>query len=109
YDRPIVSRDLPQPEPTHLPFTTLFRSLAMMGHLAVAGNAQAYQLPDFTQLAEKQGPAVVNISITQVVQDNGSPFAAMPQDEALRSEEHTSELQSREKIVCRLLLEKKKK
>src|SRR5690606_39399832 len=28
---------------------------------------------------------------------------------ALRSEEHTSELQSREKLVCRLLLEKKKK
>src|SRR5690606_40028765 len=29
--------------------------------------------------------------------------------EALRSEEHTSELQSRENLVCRLLLEKKKK
>src|SRR5690606_41542113 len=32
-----------------------------------------------------------------------SPFA-----EAIRSEEHTSELQSRENLVCRLLLEKKK-
>src|SRR5690606_40441256 len=30
-----------------------------------------------------------------------------PQLEALRSEEHTSELQSRENLVCRLLLEKK--
>src|SRR5690606_41543134 len=30
------------------------------------------------------------------------------QDEDLRSEEHTSELQSRENLVCRLLLEKKK-
>src|SRR5207302_6342996 len=30
-------------------------------------------------------------------------------DRALRSEEHTSELQSRENLVCRLLLEKKKK
>src|SRR5690606_41579308 len=30
-------------------------------------------------------------------------------DRALRSEEHTSELQSREKLVCRLLLEKKKR
>ncbi|PKO53551.1 MAG: protease Do [Betaproteobacteria bacterium HGW-Betaproteobacteria-2] len=57
--------------------------LVMMGNLAVAGNAQAYQLPDFTQLAEKQGPAVVNISITQVVQGGGSPFAGMPNDEAL--------------------------
>src|SRR5690606_40734695 len=30
-------------------------------------------------------------------------------DQVFRSEEHTSELQSRENIVCRLLLEKKKK
>ncbi|PKO26201.1 MAG: protease Do [Betaproteobacteria bacterium HGW-Betaproteobacteria-8] len=56
---------------------------ALLGNFAVAGNAQAYQLPDFTELAEKQGPAVVNISITQVVQGNGSPFAGMPNDEAL--------------------------
>ncbi len=57
--------------------------LAMAGNVAVAGNALAYQLPDFTQLAEKQGPAVVNISITQVIQGGGSPFAGMPNDEAL--------------------------
>lgn len=55
---------------------------AMVGNVSVAGNAQAYQLPDFAQLAEKQGPAVVNISITQVMQ-GGSPFAGMPNDEAL--------------------------
>src|SRR5690606_42131345 len=36
----------------------------------------------------------------------GSGFPARPRD---RSEEHTSELQSRENLVCRLLLEKKKK
>src|SRR5690606_40782012 len=35
----------------------------------------------------------------------GSIYAIMPK----RSEEHTSELQSRENLVCRLLLEKKKK
>src|SRR5438445_6300169 len=32
-----------------------------------------------------------------------------PQDREVRSEEHTSELQSRQYLVCRLLLEKKKK
>src|SRR5206468_12502130 len=39
------------------------------------------------------------------------PTAAVPgcQTDALRSEEHTSELQSRSDLVCRLLLEKKKK
>src|SRR5436309_11769987 len=34
---------------------------------------------------------------------------ALKKDYELRSEEHTSELQSRENLVCRLLLEKKKK
>src|SRR5207302_10508852 len=34
--------------------------------------------------------------------------AAYPKDYVYRSEEHTSELQSRENLVCRLLLEKKK-
>src|SRR5438874_9269840 len=42
------------------------------------------------------------------------PFASFrgrrrPRNEAKRSEEHTSELQSRRDLVCRLLLEKKKK
>src|SRR5690606_40861362 len=36
-------------------------------------------------------------------------LATMRVDELIRSEEHTSELQSRENLVCRLLLEKKKK
>src|SRR5690606_40640631 len=38
-----------------------------------------------------------------------APTAAMTAMAAARSEEHTSELQSRENLVCRLLLEKKKK
>lgn len=56
---------------------------SMIGNVAIAGATNAYNLPDFTELAEKQGPAVVNISITQVVQANASPFQGMPQDEAL--------------------------
>src|SRR5439155_24568555 len=36
------------------------------------------------------------------------PRAARPEPRGLRSEEHTSELQSRGHLVCRLLLEKKK-
>ncbi len=45
----------------------------------------AKDLPDFTELAEKQGPAVVNISITSVAQMNGmSPFPGMPEDENLQ-------------------------
>jgi serine protease Do len=44
----------------------------------------AANLPDFTVLAEKQGPAVVNISITQVMRGNQAPFPGMPYDEHLQ-------------------------
>lgn len=45
---------------------------------------QAKDLPDFTELAEKQGPAVVNISITSVVHGAGIGFPGMPNDENLQ-------------------------
>src|SRR5436309_7434289 len=38
-----------------------------------------------------------------------APMAPVSRSRSSRSEEHTSELQSRENLVCRLLLEKKKK
>src|SRR5262249_58626913 len=41
--------------------------------------------------------------------DHGPGFAAQPRGPRERSEEHTSELQSLTNLVCRLLLEKKKK
>ncbi|MFL9710720.1 DegQ family serine endoprotease [Methylobacillus sp. Pita1] len=53
--------------------------------LAAATPVLAKELPDFTELAEKQGAAVVNISVTQVMQSGpgGSPFQGLPEDEAL--------------------------
>ena len=53
------------------------------GYPALAATPAGYQLPDFTELAEKQGPAVVNISITQVMEANNTPFGGLPNDEAL--------------------------
>lgn len=48
-------------------------------------SVQAKDLPDFTELAEKQGPAVVNISITSVVHGAGNiGFPGMPNDENLQ-------------------------
>src|SRR5690606_40298876 len=41
------------------------------------------------------------------ISEPSAPVVAGDDHEATRSEEHTSELQSREKLVCRLLLEKK--
>src|SRR2546430_8878787 len=68
------------PRSTLFPYTTLFRSMMeAMGEIADAGISLAVE--------ERR------------------PGAAM----GLRSEEHTSELQSQSNLVCRLLLEKKKK
>src|SRR3989449_7960635 len=75
------------PRSTLFPYTTLFRSILAM--------AQANQIPArqvFEVDASRQ---------TTRVSANVAGF--------LRSEEHTSELQSRLHLVCRLLLEKKKK
>ena len=49
--------------------------------------AIAKDLPDFTELAEKHGAEVVNISVTQVAQGGGNgamPFPGMPDDENLQ-------------------------
>src|SRR5690606_26260520 len=51
-------------------------------------------------LAQQNAEALFGIALAQLVQP-GTPVI-------YRSEEHTSELQSRENLVCRLLLEKKK-
>src|SRR3712207_7888008 len=80
-----------------------------------------FRSPAALQLAEGQLPDVgaVDRAAVAVAQlgDVGPPLqrvALRPDDrplagEAERSEEHTSELQSRQYLVCRLLLEKKKK
>lgn len=56
-------------------------------YFVFAGNVFAKDLPDFTELAEKQGPTVVNISTSQTVhggnQSGISPFPGGPDDEAL--------------------------
>ena len=62
------------------------------GTFALAGFSQlviAKDLPDFTELAEKHGQEVVNISVTQVVHGNGNtampfPFPGMPDDEDMQ-------------------------
>src|SRR3712207_8860310 len=89
------------PRSTLFPYTTLFRS--------VVGRDQRAQV-----LAERQvdGRAVVQRADTHVEHVLGALGRllgqAVHQVGMDRSEEHTSELQSRQYLVCRLLLEKKK-
>src|SRR2546429_2541710 len=78
------------PRSTLFPYTTLFRSMvARRSHELQAGE----ELGDL-------------FSAVPFVLDGP---ARWPRRRAARSEEHTSELQSRLHLVCRLLLEKKKK
>src|SRR3712207_7071646 len=80
------------PRSTLFPYTTLFRSdfapllPELLAHLRHAGFSRK----------ERVGAGVMP----------GGEFPHLLRD--LRSEEHTSELQSRQYLVCRLLLEKKK-
>src|SRR5207249_8719568 len=92
------------PRSTLFPYTTLFRSLVPESLPVVLGadpEVPESELPDVPAL-----DSLVPVSVPVPVPD---PFEAELSDPALRSEEHTSELQSRFDLVCRLLLEKKKK
>src|SRR3712207_7827287 len=87
------------PRSTLFPYTTLFRSVT----LAVDDFGTGYS--SFAALRERT---------PQAFKLDRSFVARLPDDRPTdaivsRSEEHTSELQSRQYLVCRLLLEKKKK
>jgi len=63
------------------------KSVVALLFLLVAGGqvfAQTRELPDFTQLVEKQGPAVVNISTKQAIQRSALPQIPGVDDEELR-------------------------
>src|SRR2546421_1918422 len=88
------------PRSTLFPYTTLFRS-CMAAEVAV----ETVSIRPETQWSNSSG------SGTRPIFTDTSPPAFMESDWPFssRSEEHTSELQSRSDLVCRLLLEKKKK
>src|SRR5687768_17648997 len=84
------------PRSTLFPYTTLFRSGE---RLVVGGQTRNERLE---RLLRCEGPAGI---IAELFHDRRGVDLAQRR----RSEEHTSELQSRLHLVCRLLLEKKKK
>src|SRR3712207_8133767 len=90
------------PRSTLFPYTTLFRSEDMIRGPITFENAN---LEDFVLMKSTDTPTYnfaaafddAEMEISHVIRG----------DDHLRSEEHTSELQSRQYLVCRLLLEKK--
>src|SRR5687768_18038532 len=88
------------PCPTLFPYTTLFRSLpALLDRRWVVGDLGC----GTGELSAALAPFVGRV----VAVDRSDDMLQAAQSR--RSEEHTSELQSRLHLVCRLLLEKKKK
>src|SRR5690606_42152983 len=90
------------PRSTLFPYTTLFRSRFE----TVAGSQAERSL--VIERAAAGGAVAAPVVFVAVCALGVDPVSG-PGEAPLRSEEHTSELQSRENLVCRLLLEKKKK
>src|SRR3712207_6916926 len=90
------------PRSTLFPYTTLFRSLPAVGNRP---NTAVWCAVGTTRArwAKRSGRA----SAVGIARSNARRAIAQSHG-ATRSEEHTSELQSRQYLVCRLLLEKKK-
>src|SRR3712207_7780530 len=81
------------PRSTLFPYTTLFRSSSSGAGAQIARTSKRRFFPSDSLAAPSRRSAAVTASMGSVT--------------GARSEEHTSELQSRQYLVCRLLLEKK--
>src|SRR5436309_10312368 len=91
------------PRSTLFPYTTLFRSLPTCGARVTASFAIAGWIAAAVLALRARALAGRLRAVGDAEHELRGPLAAVA-----RSEEHTSELQSRENLVCRLLLEKKK-
>src|SRR5258707_10646227 len=94
------------PRSTLFPYTTLFRSYGSV--VFISGNmpmrTEITPLLIVTKLEQYDYAGATAVALVLLL----ISFALLLAINSLRSEEHTSELQSRQYLVCRLLLEKKK-
>src|SRR2546422_5688855 len=88
------------PRSTLFPYTTLFRS----NHITIEGNTRIAFSEDVAARFLAYGWNVLRVGDANDIDRIEHALTVFR-----RSEEHTSELQSRLHLVCRLLLEKKKK
>src|SRR2546422_7211470 len=92
------------PRSTLFPYTTLFRSADFPHRLPVLGIEDPQEV-----VGEEQHVLPALAQRRHDEHDHGEAKIEIAAESLARSEEHTSELQSRLHLVCRLLLEKKKK
>src|SRR3712207_8658901 len=95
------------PRSTLFPYTTLFRSKDLIKAMEGTATTQVrIGMGEFSIEVQRDGAAFTTSVVQLAAPAAASAGSAAPA--AARSEEHTSELQSRQYLVCRLLLEKKK-
>src|SRR3712207_7148367 len=93
------------PRSTLFPYTTLFRSSRELG-VDMRYKARGMDIErECMILQARQAPVARDLRLLYTAQSVANHLV---RSGTLRSEEHTSELQSRQYLVCRLLLEKKK-
>src|SRR5207253_11447869 len=92
------------PTSTLFPYTTLFRS-GRQRRYGVIGLAHAHR----HRYRDAAVDCLRRADRDHAVISTGRQTSRVDRNRNVRSEEHTSELQSRGHLVCRLLLEKKKK
>src|SRR2546422_5532473 len=93
------------PRSTLFPYTTLFRSPREPARVQQQPAEQEHPVTEGVEPGERDVPGA-DLQRHDVVEEARAERHQRQED---RSEEHTSELQSRLHLVCRLLLEKKKK
>src|SRR3712207_7222885 len=91
------------PRSTLFPYTTLFRSVTTAASVVLS------RAPDRSGQPISAAGSTGAAAATSTLGKNTATTAASAPSAPSRSEEHTSELQSRQYLVCRLLLEKKTK
>src|SRR3712207_8059223 len=95
------------PRSTLFPYTTLFRS-AEDRDLRLVDDRQTELRAEIPRVGNRERAAMDFVRIQLLAPSAiGDVRDRAGQAEQVRSEEHTSELQSRQSLVCRLLLEKK--
>src|SRR3712207_8768062 len=96
------------PRSTLFPYTTLFRSLPSGGHFGLGHVLDVLCGRPTPKVAQFGHDTLSVFGIGKDLSDTAWRGVARQLVARGRSEEHTSELQSRQYLVCRLLLEKKK-
>src|SRR5690606_41601954 len=97
------------PTSTLFPYTTLFRSVVLQSALLVSAcsDDSSPGTPSFATSTDTSSSSASSTTNATLVPPTTTltPTPSATTTQTTRSEEHTSELQSRENLVCRLLLE----